>query len=68
MIRETNYNNIRACTGPEIGCFATEIWHDGVIWDRSMPTVHFAGQQWTWETKRQAYLDKYKDLVITPRA
>jgi hypothetical protein len=44
------------------------IWHDGVIWDRSMPTVHFAGQQWTWETKRQAYLDKYKDLVITPRA
>lgn len=62
LIRETNYSGVRACTAKEIGCFAKEVWHDGNIWEKGMPTVHFAGPT-CWSTRQAAFLKHYQPLV-----
>lgn len=63
IIRETNWANVRCCTGDQIGCFSKEIWHDGVIWKKGMPSVHFAGPA-TWERRVEMFLTHYKPQII----
>jgi hypothetical protein len=62
IVRETNYAGIRPCEATEIGCFASQIWNDGVIWKPGMPTVHFAGPS-TWEKRREVFLEHYRPHV-----
>jgi hypothetical protein len=61
-IRERNYNGVRCCTAQEIGCFCPEIWHDGTVWQRGMPTIHLAGPT-DWSTRQKIFKEKYQGLV-----
>ena len=63
LMRETNYAGIRPCNAHEIGCFSKQIWHDGVIWQPGMPTVHLAGPA-DWPTRRQVFLDHYQKHIV----
>jgi len=62
LMRETNWANIRCCTAAEIGCFSSQIWHDGTIWQPGMPTVHLGGPA-DWPRRRQVFVDNYLPLV-----
>lgn len=64
LVRETNYAGIRPCNAAEIGCFAPEIWHDSVIWQPGMPTVHLAGPA-TWERRAEVFKSAYAPQVKT---
>lgn len=63
IIRETDWHRVRCCTGAEIGCFAPETWHDGTIWKRGYPTVHFAGSHISWPERQRAFLEHYLPQV-----
>lgn len=62
IIRERKYKNIRACNAWEIGSFCPEIWHDSVIWQPGMPTVHMAGDA-PWEKRAEIFNTIYKPLI-----
>lgn len=63
IVRETNYAGIRPCTADEIGCFSSEIWHDGIKWKPGMPTIHFAGPA-SMERKASVFETTYASQVI----
>lgn len=65
--RETEFHGIYAATGDEIGCFCPEVWHDGTIWHRGMPTIHFAGQC-GWERRAEIFRDTYASQVIKKKS
>ncbi len=60
--REWGFKGIHPATAAEIGCFCKEIWHDGNIWKKPMPTIHFGGPA-TWERRVQVFNDHYSKLV-----
>jgi len=63
LIRHTNYHGIYAATAQEIGCFCPEIWHDGIIWQAGMPTIHMAGPA-SWEKRADVFEKIYRKKVI----
>lgn len=63
LVREWKYKGIHPATEFEVGCFCEQIWHDGVIWNQSMPTLHFGGPA-TWERRAEVFKSKYEYLVI----
>ena len=63
IIRETNWENVRCCTAQEIGCFCPQVWHDGIIWQEGMPTIHLAGQGMDATTKQKIFIAHYQGLV-----
>jgi len=64
IIRETAFKGIYAASAEEIGCFCPEMWHDGILWRKGMPTIHFAGQH-TWERRVEVFEQIYKPLIVT---
>lgn len=60
--REWKFQGIAPIEAPEIGCFSKEIWHDGVLWARPMPTIHCGGPA-TWERRAQVFTENYQPKV-----
>lgn len=63
IAKKLKYEGMRCCNAKEIGCFCPDIWHDGVIWNRSHPTIHFSGQMATWQQRADLFTKKYLKLV-----
>lgn len=57
-----NFAGVRLCSAEEIGCFSSQIWHDGVVWKEGMPTVHLAGPS-EWSDRQKVFIKHYQKLV-----
>lgn len=61
LVRDTRYKGIYAASHKEIGCFCPTTWHDGVLYEPGMPTMHFATGP--WDRRAQIFRTKYAQLV-----
>lgn len=63
LCRKYKWKGIRCCNAEEIGCFCPTLWHDGVLWYQSCPTIHFAGCNTSWEKRAELFVKQYAPLV-----